>query len=250
MEAFKMEITSMSNRELYKTLTGYDFPNSNGDNKANNLGKTKSAELNDVQDNGGQIKFFELPAADLERITLSEDKSKIIPKNFDTFVSSVNIDRSQSLKKISSDRFEMNNDIDFNDKYTDMVISTRSLMATCNGGSVPTKESIAKYYGDMAKRLDTAYSEGKFTKEEYEYLNNGIAERMEHAADCAEETAAFFEVSHDRSMSLNSFEKSANMTRDERKADLRAEINSYIEKYFKIDRKSLLAMFNAIRYGK
>lgn len=245
-----MEITSMSNRELYKTLTGYDFPNSNGDNKANNSEKPKSAELNDVQNNGEHIKLFELSAADLERITLSEDKSKIIPKNFDTFVSSVNIDRSQSLKKISSDRFEMKNDIDFNDKYTDMVISTRSLMATCNGGSVPTKESIAKYYGDMAKRLDTAYSEGKFTKEEYEYLNNGIAERMEHAADCAEETAAFFEVSHDRSMSLNSFEKSANMTRDERKADLRAEINSYIEKYFKIDRKSLLAMFNAIRYGK
>lgn len=245
-----MKITSMSNRELYKTLTGYDFPNSNGETKVSNSEKTKLSELNDVKNNGKQINFVELPAADLEKITLSEDKSKIAPKNFDSFVSSVNIDRSQLTKNISSDRFELKNDIDFNDRYTDMVISTRSLMATCNGGSVPTKESIAKYYGDMAKRLDTAYSEGKFTKEEYEYLNEGIAERMEHAADCAEETAAFFEVSHDRSMSLNSFEKSANMTRNERKADFRAEINSYIEKYFKIDRTSLLAMFNAIRYGK
>lgn len=123
-------------------------------------------------------------------------------------------------------------------------------MATCNGGSVPTKESIAEYYGNMAKRLDTAYAEGKFTKEEYDYINKGIAERMEHSADCAEETAAFFKVGHDRSMSQSSFEKRMSMTREERKADLRDEINEYIEKYFKIDRALLLAMFNSVRYGK
>lgn len=245
-----MNITSMSNRELYKTLTGYDFPNSNGDNKASNSENTKFVELNDSHNDSKQINFLELSAAELEKITLSEDKSKITPKNFDSFVSSANIDRSQLTKNISSDRFELKNDIDFNDRYTDMVISTRSLMATCNGGSVPTKESIAKYYGDMAKRLDAAYSEGKFTKEEYEYLNKGIAERMEHAADCAEETAAFFEVSHDRSMSLNSFEKSMDMTREERKADLKEAIDSYINRYTKIDRASLLAMFNSARYGK
>lgn len=245
-----MNITSMSNRELYKTLTGYDFPNSNGGAEANNSEKTRSAELNNAKSSGEQIKFFELPEDDLKKITISDDKSKLTPKNFDSFVLSASIDRSQQRKTISSDRFELKNDIDFNDSCTDMVISTRSLMAVCNGGSVPTKESIAKYYGDMAKRLDTAYSQGKFTEEEYEYLNNGIAERMEHAADCAEETAAFFEVSHDRSMSFISFEKSAGMTREERKADLKAEISDYIEKFFKIDRTILMQLFNNFRYGK
>lgn len=152
--------------------------------------------------------------------------------------------------KTQTDRPRFANDIDFNDTYTDMVISTRSLMAVCNGGSIPTKESIAKYYGDMAKRLDAAYAEGKFTKEEYDYLNKGIAERMEHAADCAEETEALFKVSHNRSMSFKEYERSMSMTSEELKADFRSAINEYINKYCKIDRGALMKLFNIARYGK
>lgn len=237
-----MEITSMSNRELYKTLTGNDYPHGSSG------GWTKF----DENVNGENIDFFKaVDTAKTQGMKIGSDLSKI--KTSDRFESSDSIvfaELQANNSEKSSDRFEYANDIDFNDRYTNMVISSRSLMATCNGGSVPTKESIAEYYGNMAKRLDAAYAEGKFTKEEYDYLNEGIAERMEHAADCAEETAAFFEVGHDRSMSLISFEKRMSMTREERKADLRAEINEYIEKYFKIDRTLLMQLFNSCRYGK
>lgn len=231
-------ITSMSNRELYKTLTGYDYPHGSSG------GWTELKETI----NGENVNISKaVDAAKAQEMTIESDLSKITMS--DRFESSNKIVFAESNKK-SSDRFEYTNDIDFNDRYTQMVIYTKSLMATCNGGSVPTKESIAEYYGNMAKRLDTAYAEGKFTKEEYDYINKGIAERMEHSADCAEETAAFFKVGHDRSMSQSSFEKRMSMTREERKADLRDEINEYIEKYFKIDRALLLAMFNNLRYGK
>ena len=236
-----MKITSMSNRELYKIMTGNDYPYGKNE-KLVKLTETLSGQCVDVDN----AKTADSDNFRVEKIRNSLSK---ITKT-DRFESSKSFDLTQLSKNTSSDYFEHTGDIDFNDRYTNMVISSRSLMAICNGGSVPTKESIAKYYGDMAKRLDMAYSEGKFTKDEYEYLPKGIAERLEHAADCAEDTAAFFEVGHNRSMSLSSFEKRMSMTRDERKADLKAEINEYIEKYFKIDRTSLLAMFNAVRYGK
>ena len=40
------------------------------------------------------------------------------------------------------------------------------------------------------------------------------------------------------------------MTSEEYMAEMDAQISEYVEKYFKIDRTSLLAMFNAVRYGK
>lgn len=235
-------ITSMSNRELYKTLTGYDYPHGSSG------GRTELKETI----NGENVNFSKtFDAAKAQEITIESDLSKItMSDRFESSDKIVFAELQADSSKKSSDRFEYTNDIDFNDRYTQMVIYTKSLMATCNGGSVPTKESIAEYYGNMAKRLDAAYAEGKFTKEEYDYINKGIAERMEHSADCAEETAAFFKVGHDRSMSQSSFEKRMSMTREERKADLRDEINEYIEKYFKIDRALLLAMFNSVRYGK
>lgn len=247
-----MNITSMSNRELYKTLTGHDFPNGA---KSADSANTKFVELNEPLDIGkNTVKLTRLSDVDpelMQKIKLNKgDKS--ITKLRDSFEYSggkVYI-KSEADKAKTSDRLVRANDIDFNDKYTDMVIGTRSLMAICNGGSVPTKESIAKYYGDMAKRLDTAYAEGKFTKEEYDYLNEGIAERMEHAADCAEETAALFKVSHDRSMSFKEYERTMSMTSEELKADFKSAINEYINKYCKIDRVSLMKLFNSIRYGK
>lgn len=141
-------------------------------------------------------------------------------------------------------------EIDFNDWTTKLVLSYRALDATCDGGSIPTKEKIAEYYGNMAKRLDTAYSEGKFTKEEYDFINDGIMERMEHATSCAEETAARRKVGYDRSMSLYEFERSQAMTPEERIADFEAAIKECIRKYTHIDRNVMMQMFNSFRFGK
>ena len=84
-----------------------------------------------------------------------------------------------------------------------MYIQSRTLAGLTLGmdNGIPTKERIAEYYGRMAKRLDEAYEAGKFTKEEYDYLNAGIAERMEHSTACAEDTAARRAVGYKNSMS-------------------------------------------------
>ena len=243
-----MEITSMSNRELYKTLTGLDFPN--GSKSADDTKNIKFVDLNEPFGIGKNIVEFtgssDIDPETMQKIKLNKgDKSAIKSRDSFEYSGGKVYDKAKT-----SDRLVRSNDIDFNDKYTNMVISTRSLMAICNGSSIPTKESIAKYYGDMAKRLDTAYAEGKFTKEEYDYLNEGIAEQMEHAADCAEETAALFKVSHDRSMSFKEYERTMSITSEELKADFKSAINEYINKYCKIDRASLMQLFNNVRYGK
>ncbi|MCM1024033.1 MAG: hypothetical protein NC395_08260 [Prevotella sp.] len=227
-----MTITSMSNRELYKTLTGCDYPH--GSSSKTDTDKSNSVDLSKAIALSKETRKIELQAEDLDKMQ--------------------KLDRFEQSKVFKVGETSNNaawvNDIDFNDRYTNLVIQSRSLMATCNGGSVPTKESIAEYYGKMAKRLDEAYTEGKFTKEEYDYLNEGIAERMEHAAECAEDTAARFEVGYRNSMSLKTYERHMSMTREERKADIEAQVSQYINRYFKIDRTSLTELFNSIRYGK
>ncbi|MCI9409177.1 MAG: hypothetical protein HFJ89_05115 [Oscillospiraceae bacterium] len=239
-----MNITSMSNRELYKTLTGYDYPHGSSG------GWT---ELNETA-NGENIDFSKaVDTAKLQEMKIGGNLSKIKASDrFERSDSIVFVELQAGNSEKSSDRFEYANDIDFNDKNVWRIVSSKAIIELGRGieGGVPTKERIAEYYGNMAKRLDVAYANGKFTKEEYDYLNEGIAERMEHSTACAEDTAARRAVGHKNSMSFSSFEKRMSMTREERKADLKAEINEYIEKYFKIDRTSLLAMFNAVRYGK
>lgn len=53
-----------------------------------------------------------------------------------------------------------------------------------------TKAQLATHFGDIAKRLDTAYSEGKFTKEEYDELNAGLMESYEKYISRCEYAAA------------------------------------------------------------
>ncbi len=234
-----MKITSMSNKELYRTLIGQDlFPE-----RENKAAKPKKAATLDLSKAIAVSKY--------ENQIQLDDEIIAKERNFDRFESSL-VCKTYKMDELPFEKEAITDwsDIDFDDPYTDMVISSRSLIATMNGGTVPTKESIAKYYGEMAKRLDTAYAEGKFTKEEYDYLNDGIAERMEHSAHCAERAAAFFKSGHDRSMSLKAFEREAAMTQEELQADREAAIQDYVNRYFKIDRKFLMQLFNSIRYGK
>jgi hypothetical protein len=49
-----------------------------------------------------------------------------------------------------------------------------------------TDDDFAKHYGEIGKRLDTAYAEGKFTEDEYKELNESLAEyiqQMKHKND-------------------------------------------------------------------
>ncbi len=57
-----------------------------------------------------------------------------------------------------------------------------------------TKEQLATHFGDMAKRLDEAYAQGKFTESEYNELNSGLMESFDNAITKCERRAASFEV--------------------------------------------------------
>lgn len=57
-----------------------------------------------------------------------------------------------------------------------------------------TKEQLATHFGDMAKRLDEAYAQGKFTEEEYNELNEGIMSSFDDAITRCERKAASDEV--------------------------------------------------------
>lgn len=53
-----------------------------------------------------------------------------------------------------------------------------------------TKAQLATHFGEIAKRLDKAYSEGKFTKDEYDELNSGLMESYEKYISRCEYVAA------------------------------------------------------------
>ncbi|MBD5391226.1 hypothetical protein HDR66_00275 [bacterium] len=218
-----MQITSMSNRELLKTLTGINYPG-------------VSEEVRQLVD----------PSSG------SASAAKTNKDRFESSDSAV-YEKSENGAK-NTDRFEHSGDedIDFNDECVSFYIQSRTLASLTLGmdNGIPTKERIAEYYGRIAKRLDEAYAAGKFTKEEYDYLNAGIAERMEHSTACAEDTAARRAVGHKNSMSFETFKRHASMTREELHEEIEAEVSEYIERFFKIDRKALMELFNNVRYGK
>lgn len=57
-----------------------------------------------------------------------------------------------------------------------------------------TKEQLATHFGDMAKRLDEAYAQGKFTESEYNELSSGLMESFDNAITKCERRAASWEV--------------------------------------------------------
>ncbi len=250
-----MIITSMSNRELYKTLTGYDYPH--GEKSEDNTKNIKFVELNEPLDIGkNTVEPTRLSNADpeiMQKIKLQKgDTSKLKISDSFEYSGGKAYMKAEADKTKTSDRLVRSNDIDFNDSYVKMVIYSRNFYALSSGieGGVPTKERLAEYYGKMAKRLDTAYAEGKFTKEEYDYLNEGIAERMEHSAACAEDTAARRAAGYDRTMSYKASTEYLAMSKEERQEYMQSKVNEYIDRYYKIDRVALMKLFNSIRYGK
>lgn len=155
-------------------------------------------------------------------------------------------------------------DIDFNSNSVDMLACLSRAMIKQSEGigtMIPTrgnigkfKENIAKFYGEIAKRMDAAYAEGKFTDEEYEMLNAGLNERIEKTIHNTETSMAFYAIG--RKIGAQSPEERKQdilrkqaMTPEERRADMAKRIDEYVRKYCKIDRGIMFEMINAIRYG-
>ena len=249
-----MNFTYLSNRQVYYTLTGHDVYD-NGEIKYDPFEQT---ELKDTL-KGENIDISKaVSSAKSQEMKIVNDLS--VRTNRDRFEHSEELvlaELTEKNKIMQSDRFEYSSDIDFYDDRIKRRINIHTQLDLITGikGGVPTKERLAEYYGNMAKCLDKAYSDGKFTKEEYDLLNDGIAERMEHSTVAAERNKAFYELGKIRgNLSPAAVRevilRQKLMTPEEYQAELQNSISDYVKNFCKIDRTSLRNLFNSIRYGK
>ena len=238
-------ITSMNRNELYKTLVGHYKPNYTPDNKS----AEKAAENDD------KVTLSE-KALNVKSLSVYKDLSS--EQNADRFVSSGKIDHQTYDLGITDGKnrtilefipYDAKDAVNFMDSDIQLELER----GYTNG--VVTKERIAEYYGAMAKRLDEAYAEGKFTKEEFDELNEMITSQVEKDAGLYERKKASHALGKERgSLSYESamevIHRQKNMTSEEFMTEWEQMISDYVEKYCKIDRVALMQLFNNVRYGK
>ncbi|MCM1523238.1 MAG: hypothetical protein NC120_02160 [Ruminococcus sp.] len=245
-------ITSMSQSELYKTLVGHYktthytyFPNTNESKSAEKVETSKSIEIPE-----NAIKVKDMPVYMDISSDLNRDRFEFSEKiSYNTYaLGTIPVDGE--VKDIEELPFEASQAIDF---MSNGIRADLEKSGYANG--VVTKERIAEYYGAMAKRLDAAYAEGKFTKDEFDELNEMIEKQVEKEATVVEtRTASFalgkkyYSLSPEAVSEIVQREKL--LTPEERLAAREQEIRDYAERYCKIDRVALMKLFNSIRLGK
>ncbi len=233
-----MGITSMSPSELYKTLTGryrYDLCEKNKEVKKQN----QKSELKIPTD-----------TVNLENLDSFKNNSYEIKKD-QLELSSEYLNASIKMYTNEEDYIE-----DFLNKFKhvayDVLDDSKELyfdfheyMGNGYGFGLVTNERIAEYYGTVAKRLDEAYKEGKFTDEEYDELNQFLEKELEKEAVHTERMCAFYNLSKEQE---NALLRKSTSTADflAKREELISEIG---EKEYKIDRSALIMLFNNVRYG-
>ena len=173
-------------------------------------------------------------------------------------IADIKTNRSFELKTIdmsySGDFYELSDEFKNQDNLAAwMKAKSQSIIKLgigCPNG-VPSRENIANYFGDMAKRLDEAYAEGRFTKEEYDKLNIRLNEYIEETISSAERTKAFYALGKERGshVSKETLIREQLQTPEERRQELADRITGYVEKICKYDRNWIFQMINNIRYG-
>lgn len=242
----------MTQSELYKTLVGHYKPNyspASEDSKP-----AKKAEIN-------RIAGFSIE--DIENSLKENAKSNIKNKagidiandpNMDRFEpSKLKIAESQDIGLYCENLKEM--PYKASDAINFMCTDIRVELGRGFTNGIATKERIAEFYGNMAKRLDEAYAEGKFTKDEFDELNELIENQVERDAGAYEYKKASYAIGQKRynlpyEEAIEVIHRQKNMTSEEFMAEQEQMIRDYAEKYCKIDRIALMKLFNSIRYGK
>lgn len=119
-----------------------------------------------------------------------------------------------------------------------------------------SNEQLSQHFGDIGKRLDEAYAQGKFTEEEYNELNAGLDEYIEHATSQTEKMRAVWETGKQnmdgrfQAMKTDEYHPlTETRSVEEIKAEKAAEINNYVKNVCGIDRDMLRSMIHLVRYG-
>lgn len=119
-------------------------------------------------------------------------------------------------------------------------------------------EELAEHFGGIGKRLDEAYSQGKFTEEEYDELNAGLDEYIEKMTAKSERMNAVWETAKENLANRRQgylmagvvYPKGDTRTVSEIQEEINSRVNNYVKNVSGIDRELLLTMINRIRYGK
>lgn len=156
------------------------------------------------------------------------DDTAIETKKFDKFESS-GVDSIESLMGLNS---------------------PASFMYLKSGLGMSDSE-IAEHVGGIGKRLDEAYANGKFTKEEYGELNESLNDYAVKLANKSKRMEASWSLTRNLSPAGFSMktQKAETMTAEDYIADRKAEIDAYI-KQNPVDMEFIFKMINAFRYGK
>lgn len=222
-EGYKQIVSGMSNKELYKTLTGKDY-----NITASSLRKSESTKMWELDPN----------------------------RDYNDIKEEIN-----EASKANRDVFEYCDemDINFSNSYTSNRIRLQEMDYRLGGGfwnenRETRMQMIANYYGDIGKRLDKAYAAGKFTKEEYDMLNKSIYEQMDKTISSVQATEAadelrriYYNLPPKERREVD--ERLKRMSPEEVQEEWRSEIAAYIERFCKNDRTNVLELFNSIRYG-
>lgn len=109
---------------------------------------------------------------------------------------------------------------------------------------------IAEHVGGIGKRLDEAYASGKFTKEEYDELNQSLDDYAVKLANKSKRMEASWSLTRNLTPAGFSMitQKAETMTAEEYLADRKAEIDAYI-KQNPIDMNFIFKLINSFRYG-
>lgn len=219
-EGYTQIVSGMSNKELLKTLTGNDYSVSSD--------FIRTSECFNIRDQNPDMDFNDI----------CKEVDEALKANRDSFSHCDELD------------------INFNNYYGHIVFKERSLY--CMDGSFWNEnhetrlQIIAQHFGDIAKRLDNAYSEGKFTEEEYDMLNKSIYEQMGKSIDRMQGCEAnqellrrYYNLPPKKRREVDELLK--HMSREEIQDEWRSEITAYIEKVCKNDHTYVLDMFNRIR---
>ncbi|MDE6591760.1 MAG: hypothetical protein K2K57_01690 [Oscillospiraceae bacterium] len=254
-------ITSMNKASLYATLFGCTNHAMNPYIKRTTVtaeiaGNSTTVGTVNLKTLGGNQKPSEtVTPANMDTFTYSDDV-KVDYGNF----SGLTFERNTDRLEISDEARAALEDQDFEPyEYSDVVDFTNDFYRIGLGdhmkNGIPTEERIAEYYGNIAKRLDAAYAQGKFTKEEYDELNKAIADGMEWETGRAERIKARFAIGAKignlpYKQSIERIRREKAMTPEQCQAEMQAQIAEYVSRYTRYDRGAILKMFNSIRYGK
>lgn len=165
---------------------------------------------------------------------------------------------SEEAIKKSSGRDQLIVSEKFADPDTSSVISlfetgNKTYAGVYSVGGIGDDKKLASFFADIGKRLDEAYSEGKFTEEEYNELNSGFNDYISYMKDKNDTWRAEAEYNRSKIGYRNAMkvkEKIKTQSPEEFVAERKKAVDAILNrKGFRTPIEKMMEMINNLRYA-